>query len=141
MLERYSFLWSEARLLIAALALFLGGVPVLTVVLPVPVLYGLVRLLLTLSWIISGAASGYLIYRWFTGGKKVFGGKDNKDVIAFFVSVVSGLNLGLTGLTGQNPGMSLASGGTIFTLVGLVYLVSAWHLWRRWKATGEKMVG
>jgi hypothetical protein len=133
-LERNSFLWSEARLVVGAVALFLGGIP--------PVVYflgssGTIWSLLKIAWLISGAASAYLGYRWYTGGQQVFGGKDNKDLGAFAVSVVSGLNLGWTGLAGNNIGMSIASSQPIFLMVGVVYLVAALHLWRRWKARGE----
>lgn len=62
-LERYSFLWSEARLIIGAVALFIGGVPLLLAFNPIPSLSGLLGSLLTLAWIISGLASLYLLYR------------------------------------------------------------------------------
>src|SRR3989344_8325172 len=95
-LERYSFLWSEVRLIIAALALFLGGVsPLLKLGLP----SGLASSLLTLSWIISGVAAVYLLYRRHKT-KLLLGGKDKWDAVAFFVMVVSGINLGLVGLLG-----------------------------------------
>lgn len=138
-LEEYSFLWSQARLVVGAVALFLGGVPVLRALVPSMALSGLVKTLLTLSWLISGVAAGYLLYQWNKTGKKVFGGNDQKDTIAFFVSVVSGLNLGVTGLFGSNPGMSILSGQVVFIVVGLAYLVSAYHLQMRWKATGKKI--
>lgn len=135
-LERNSFLWSEVRLVIAAVALFLGGVP--------PAIYfidnsGLIWSLLKICWIISGAASVYLAYRWNKGGQTVFGGKDQKDLAAFAVSVVSGINLGLAGLLGNNIGMSIASGGAVFTVVGLLYLVCAYHLYQRWQAHGSRV--
>ncbi len=135
-LERNSFLWSEARLVIAAVALFLGGIP--------PVVYFLdsssaIWSLLRIAWLISGAASAYLGYRWYTNNQQVLGGKDNKDLGAFAVSVISGLNLGWTGLAGNNIGMSIASGQFIFLVVGVIYLLAAWHLWSRWKARGERL--
>lgn len=143
LLERYSFLWSEARLVIAAISLFLGGTPLLAFI--IPGLYGMVGTLLMLAWIISGLASAYLLYRWFTGAKKLFGGNDRWDTVAFFVSVISGLNLGITGLTRNNPGMSFISGWDLsgllmLIIVGIAYLVSAWHLWRRWKQSEEKII-
>jgi len=136
-LERYSFLWSEARLVVAALALFLGGYP--PVLYFFPMLAGTTMPLLKLSWIVSGAASAYLIYRWHGGERKLFGAREQWDMYAFFVSVVSGLNLGLTGLTGNNIGMSIAYGKPIFAVVGLIYLIAAWHLWQRWSAARQKM--
>ncbi len=100
-LEYYSFIWSEIRLVIAAIALLVGGTPPIYF-LPLFFLYGLVSALLTLCWIISGTASTYLAYRWYTGGQMIFGGKDMKDTVAFAVMVVSGLNLGITGISGTN---------------------------------------
>jgi hypothetical protein len=135
-LERNSFLWSEARLGVAAVALFLGGIP--------PAAYFLgnsstVWGLLRIAWIVSGLASAYLGYRWLNGGQRVFGGKDQRDTAAFLVSVISGLNLGWTGIAGNNVGMSIASGRMIFAVVGALYLVAAYHLYRRWQAYGERV--
>ncbi|MDO8572674.1 MAG: hypothetical protein Q7S11_02770 [bacterium] len=138
-LERYSFVWSEVRLIIAAVALFLGGVPPVLKFFPVSGFYGPVSSLLNLCWIISGIAAGYLLYRWYIGHQVVFGGKDTKDTVAFFVSVVSGLNLGIAGLLGKNIGMSISSNKIIFILVGLLYLAAAYHLYTRWKTRGEKV--
>ena|SRR3972149_2906698 len=134
-LERNSFLWSEARLVIASVALFAGGVPPITFLFGGGSAWGILKL----AWIISGLASAYMGYRWYTGGQRVFGGKDRKDLAAFGVSVISGLNLGWTGLANNNIGMSIASGSLIFIIVGVIYLVSAWHLWGRWKARGEHL--
>jgi|SRR3989344_1470676 len=138
-LERYSFLWSEIRLLIAAVALFLGGYPPLLYIFRISSLYGIENLLLKLCWIISGVASGYLLYRWFTGNKMLFGGKANLDTAAFFVSIVSGINLGITGLLGTNIGLSISSNKLILVIFGLLYLASAYHLSKRWKASGKKL--
>lgn len=138
-LERLSFLWSEARLVIAAFALFLGGVPPLLYIFATPSLFFLLGSLLKISWLISGIASGYLLYRWHKGGKTLFGGKSSKDAQVFFVSVVSGLNLGIAGLLGTNVGMSISSNRIVFIFVALIYLFSGWVLWKRWKANGEKV--
>ena len=132
-LEKYAFFWSEARLLIAALALFIGGTPPVYY-LTFPLISGLVGMLLTASWIISGLVSGYLSYRWWTGGQMVFGGKAPRDTAAFFVNIVSGLNLGFTGLSGTNIGMSISSNYILFIIVGVLYLASAYHLYARWTA-------
>ncbi len=127
-LTKYSFYWSEARLLIAAVALLLGGVPPIVMLLPsIP----LVGTLLTLSWIISGVTAIYLGYRWYKNDFKVFGGKDKKDMAAFGVMVVSGVNLGIVGLSGTNIGMSISSNYVVFVIAALVYLASAYHLYRR----------
>jgi len=139
-LERISFLYSEVRLVIAAVALLLGGIPVLRyLTFGMPGLFGLVTTILTLTWIISGLASLYLLYRWNENRMVLFGHKNTKDTATFLVSVVSGINLGIVGLLGKNIGMSIASGGFIFTLTALVYLASTWHLYVRWNASGQKI--
>ncbi len=127
-------------MLVAAVALFVGGIPVLYFIYPTGATVGLFSALLTISWIASGIASVYLAYRWFKGGKRVFGKKDRMDLIAFFVSVVSGVNLGIVGLGGDNIGMKLAYGNrVIFFIAGAVYLWAAWQLWKSWKAYGKKV--
>lgn len=127
-LTKYSFYWSEVRLLVAAVALLLGGIPPILMVMPsIP----LVGTLLTLSWILSGVAAAYLAYRWYTNDFRVFGGKAKLDLAAFGVMVVSGLNLGVVGIAGTNIGMSISSNYTVFILAALVYLASAFHLYRR----------
>jgi hypothetical protein len=137
-LEKYSFLWSEARLIIAAIALLAGGVPAVFL-LPIPyALMGLAGSLLTLAWLVSGAASAYLGWRWYTGGQKVFGGKDTRDTIMFLVSVVSGINLGLVPFV-SNIGMSIASGKGVFIATALLYVVAAFHLWTHWNKNGKKV--
>ena len=136
-LETYSFWWSEVRLVVAAVSLLVGGFPVVFWLLPFG--FGLTWPLLKLCWLITGLASLYLGYRWFTGGKRVFGGKKNKDLIAFGVSVVSGINLGLTGLLGANIGMRILSGRFIFAIVGVIYLVSAWYLYKRYNQHGKRV--
>ena len=134
-LERYSFMWSQARQVIAAVALFVGGVPVVFY-------FSFLMFLatfLTLMWLISGAASGYLLYCWNKKGRRLFGGTDQKDMIAFLVSVATGLNLGFAGLFSTNIGMSISSGRLVFILTGAIYLWTAWHLQKRWKASGMKL--
>ena len=136
-LVRYSFLWSEVRLLIAAVALFIGGTPPALKFLPG--LSGIVGPLLTLSWIISGVAAGYLLYRWNKNNRMLFGKNDRKDMIYFLVMVVSGFNLGLAGIMGKNIGMTISSNKFIFILVGIIYLFAASYLWRRYKEHGQKI--
>lgn len=138
-LERYSFLWSIARLVIASIALFAGGVPVLRLLFPSYALIGVVRSVLNVTWLVSGLASVYLLYLWNKSGQVVFGGKDNKDVAAFFISVVSGINLGLVPLLNRNIGMSIVANRFIWLLAGVAYLWTAYHLFTRWKASGEKV--
>lgn len=137
-LEKNSFLWSEIRLVVAAVALFIGGTPPVLKITPYA-LYGFVSSLLTIAWIVSGLASLYLLYRWNGAGKMLFGRKNTKDTAAFFVSVVSGVNLGVAGLLSKNIGMSISSNYGVFIIVGLVYLAAAFQLYSRWKANGEKL--
>ena len=142
MLEKYAFLWSEVRLVVAAIALLIGGYPpVLLIlrVLPVPLFLGLISLFLNLAWIVSGVVSGYLLYRWLSGNKKLFGGNVQLDMIAFLINVVTGFNLGFAGLTGRNVGMSLFPSYPVFVIAGLAYLWSAYHLYTRWNAHGKKV--
>src|SRR3989344_2761468 len=139
-LEWWSFVWSEVRLLIAAVALFIGGPP--------PLLYLVINaqgemlasslLVLKVAWIVSGLASAYLIYRWMER-KTLFGGKDVWDSAAFAVSVISGLNLGLTGILGYNIGMSLSQNYIVLVVAAVVYLVSAIYLYKRWSAHGRQL--
>lgn len=136
-LEKYSFLWSEVRLVIAALALFLGGTPPVFLIFSS---YGMTRSLLTFAWIISGLASLYLLYRWNKGGKTVFGGKQKYDVSAFWIMIVSGLNLGIAGISGSNIGMSVSSNPGVFILVGIIYLYTAYHLHNRWHKNNKKFL-
>jgi uncharacterized membrane protein YuzA (DUF378 family) len=133
--EWRTFLWSQARLVVAAVALFAGGVP--------PVLFLFtgsgVYTLLRLAWIISGVASAYLGYRWYKNGQHLFGGKNRNDTVAFLISVISGLNLGWAGLVGTNIGMSIASSRPIFFIVGAIYIWAAYTLQQRWNAYGHKL--
>ena len=138
-LERYSFLWSEVRLVIAAFALLLGGVPPIVLILPLPGLVGLVGLLLTLSWILSGVTALYLLYRWFQNKQRLFGGKAPRDTVAFFILVVSGINLGIVGVAELNIGMSITTNYFVFVITALLYLASAFHLHKRWKGFGKKI--
>ena len=71
----------------------------------------------------------------------LFGKKDTKDTVAFFVSVISGINLGLVGLLGRNIGMSISSNYTVFVVVAVVYVVSAGYLYKRWNESGRKLFG
>ena len=138
-LEKYAFLWSEVRLPIAALALFLGGVPPVYYLLRIPGLIGIVGGGLTICWLISGLASLYLLYRWYVGGQKIFGKSDMQDMVAFFVLVVSGINLGLVGVTGSNIGMRISSNYIVFIIVGVLYLWAMWRLYSQWSKNGKKL--
>ncbi|OGC80290.1 hypothetical protein A2943_00230 [Candidatus Adlerbacteria bacterium RIFCSPLOWO2_01_FULL_51_16] len=135
----WSFVWSEVRLLIAAVALFIGGVPpALSLAVNIPGALPLVLLGLKLCWIISGLSAAYLLYRW-AEHRTLFGKKDTWDSAAFAVMVVSGLNLGFVGLLGQNIGMSISSNYIVFVVVAGLYVVSAIYLHQRWSAHGQKL--
>lgn len=138
-LDRNSFLWSELRLVIAAVALFIGGRPPVLAFNPIPAFYGLLSFFLWVAWIVSGAVSVYLVYRWNQNGRMIFGGKNPKDIYAFFINVISGINLGLVGIMGSNIGMSISSNTIVFLLVGALYLISAYHLFKGWKSHGERI--
>jgi len=87
----------------------------------------------------------YLLYSWNKAGRKVFGGTDKKDVIAFFVLIVSGLNLGLVPLLNSNIGMGIFRGSEsgslpIFFLIGgVIYIIALIYLFGRWKGNGERL--
>jgi len=133
-LIKYSFMWSEARLAIAAGALFLGGVPPLTLVLSGSKMYTI----LNLAWLISGVSAAYLLYQWNDKGQRLFGHNDKKDTYAFFVMVISGINLGLVPILG-NIGMSISSNTVIFWVVGIIYLLSLYQLKMSWLKHGKKV--
>src|ERR1700752_932621 len=135
-LDRFSFLWSEVRLVVAAVALFLGGVPPLLKFGGLPA--GTASTLLQAGWGISGLASVYLLYRWMQA-KRVFGSSRMSDPWPFWVSVLSGINLGLVPVLHKNLGMSIWSGKLVFIVVGLVYLYCAYYLYNRWKGNGERV--
>ncbi len=136
-LECYAFWWSEIRLIIAGVALLMGGIPPLFLVLPG--MYALTNPLLKICWIISGLAALYLGYRWYEKKMVIFGGKDNTDSTAFALMIVTGLNLGFTGLSGTNIGMSIIGGRVIFFIAGVIYLVTAYYLNKRWKQNHKKV--
>ena len=119
----------------------MGGIPpAVMVALQMPDLLGAVLIVLKLCWLLAGAAAGYLLYRWFSGGRMLFGRKnDAKDTAAFLVMTISGLNLGFVGLTGQNIGMSMSSSYAVFIVTGALYLVAAFYLYQRWSAHGQKI--
>ncbi|MGB3921810.1 MAG: hypothetical protein WBL19_00810 [Minisyncoccia bacterium] len=130
-LEKYAFLWSEARLVLGAVALIIGGKPLLTVILPTA--YGI----LNVFWLVSGIAALYLLYRWYQT-RMLFGAKEKLDLYAFLVMGVTGINLGLVPILG-NIGMRIASSKIVFMAAGVLYLVVAYHLFRRWKANNERV--
>ena len=70
---------------------------------------------------------------------KLFGGSDRKDTITFLILVVSGINLGLVGITGRNFGMSIFSSYFVFVIVAVSYLASALYLYQRWSTSGQKI--
>lgn len=140
-LELYAFYWSVVRLVVAALSLIFGAVPIAYRI------FGyagssMVSSLMPLFWLVSGAASAYLLYLWFSSGKKVFGSDDKTNMVVFLIMVISGLNLGYAAI-GANIGMNLvwdmAIADTLFKLTGLVYLFCAYHMWKKWNANGQKL--
>ncbi len=141
-LEKYSFWWSEVRLALGAIALFLGGVPSVVYLIARFNLFGLfnpVFVLLNIAYLISGASAIYLLYRFFKGGRRVFDSKHWMDLGSFAVMVISGINLGLTAVIGQNPGLSITAYHPILIVVGIFYLVSMVYLYRRFRAHGNRL--
>lgn len=133
-LERYAFWWLMALLVFSAAAMFMDARPALTLI----VGYSAWSLL-KLAWIVSGAAAVYLVYRWNQTGKKVFGGDDSKDKLAFWFMILTGLNVGLTGVTGNNIYLSIFYGSLVYVATGVACLAAAYHMHTRWKANGEKL--
>ena len=137
-LEKYSFLWSEASLLISAVALFIGGIPPIFKIIP-SIFYGITASLLGLAWIISGVAAVYLLYRWNANNRMLFNTIRNMDTAAFMVSIILGLNLGVTGIMGINIAMSISSSTVLFIITGILFIVSAGYLYKRWNESGKKI--
>lgn len=123
-------------MIIAAAALLMGGVPPLFLILPASAFSALI---LKVCWLISGAAAIYLAYRWHMAKHTLFGRKNSTDITAFLVMIVSGINLGWTGVSGSNFGMSIWSGRFIFLVVGILYLWAAYYLWNRYNKSGKRL--
>lgn len=141
-LLKYSFLWTIIRLPIAAVALFVGGTPPIYLLFSSIGLGGLPLLQtgLTISWIISGAASAYLLYTWYQHKMKLFGKNDVVDMGTFLVATISGINLGLVGLIGTNIGMNIVQSNYVaFLIMGVLYLASAYHLYTKWDKHHQKL--
>lgn len=140
-LERYALLWSLARMVIAALSLFFGAMPV-AFRLAGP--SNFIASLMPLFWLVSGAAAIYLTYLWNKNNRMLFGGTDSKDTVAFFVMVISGINLGYAAI-GSNIGIGMAYDlgltGILLKLTAIIYVVVAYYLWSRWKESGEQLFG
>lgn len=137
-LEYYAFMWSLARMVLAAVALLLGGVPVVYKILGYSA-YSTVGSLLNLAWVISGVAAGYLLYMWFKNDKRVFGGSEQKDTVAFFVMIVSGFNLGLAGLDAGNIGLNMFRGDVFLYIGAAIYIVATYYLYTRWVSNGRQL--
>ena len=143
-LLRYAFLWSIARMMIGAVSLFFGVMPVLY-----RLMSSAANTPLTLAYLITLAASGYLVYLWFSKhDKRVFGDDDMKDKVAFLIMSVTGLNLGLSAIINDNIGIGLMQtvfsydlGELLFKAVAVIYLAVAYYLWKRWKENGEELFG
>ena len=137
-LERYAFLWSIARMVIAAFSLFFGAMPII---------YRLgssssFSSILPLLWLISGASAAYLLYLWHNAGHSLRAGNDNKSRAAFLIMIISGLNLGLAAV-GSNLGMNLVwdmpIADILFKVTAILYLLVAHYLFTQWKANGERL--
>jgi hypothetical protein len=140
-LERWSFLWSEVRLLIAAVALFIGGVPpLLYMAVNAPELAETLVLVLKVSYLISGVTAAYLLYRWVVGGRVLLGRKNNMlDTVAFLVMTVSGINLGLVPLIGKNIGLSYVTNPMVLVVVAVIYIATAIYMFQRWQKHNDRL--
>ena len=136
-LERYAFMWSIARMVIASVSLFFGAVPIALRIFDYQLGF-----FVQLAWLISGIASIYLGYMWYKNKKSIFGANHQNDTIFFLILVITGINLGYT-ITGYNFGMSFAYSlpltWLIFKLTALGYLYVAYNLWKKWKAHDEHL--
>jgi len=134
-LLKYAFMWNQVRLLVAALSLIFGGFPIVFRLFSSS--SSAIGSLLSVAWIISGLAALYLVYMWYQGGRTLFGGKDNVDMAAFAIAMISGLHLGIAGIFGINIGMKVIPYGMltmVMIVAGLLYLWSAFHLHKRFSA-------
>ncbi len=140
-LERYAFLWSILLLVVTALSLFFGVMPIVYTVVGYG---GIITPFLTLSWLISGIAGIYLLYLWYKAGYRVFGKTDMKDIVMFLIMAVTGVNVGL-GALGNNILMNLAynfgSFDIIYKAVAIIYLAVAFYLFTKWKGGGQVVFG
>jgi hypothetical protein len=133
-LLEWAFCWNQLRLVIAGATLILAKQSPILTYLSIPIISPLAMNFMGAAWIISGGAAGYLIYKWNEGGKKVFGGDDKKDVVAFWIAVITGVHLGIAGLTGNNIGFSVVPYEIIvpvMIITGVAYFWSAYHLHKR----------
>ena len=139
-LEQYSFIWILLMLVLTAISLLVEATPIVnTIFESSSVLYGPISALLNLSWIISGFVSLYLMYRWNTGGKTLFGGKDKKDLYAFLITIVTGLNIGFMGLFDKNILMDLFYSSALYSIAGIIYLIVVFQLYTSWNKNNKKV--
>lgn len=141
-LLRYAFLWTIARLILAAIALLIGGTPLINAILGIVSLNQLpiVGAGLTIAWLITGASSAYLLYSWHIHNRTLFGKHDVIDMGAFLIAAISGINLGIMGVIGVNIGITMVSGNYVaFLIMAILYLASAYHLYIKWDKHHQKL--
>lgn len=135
-LERCAFYWLWGLLLVSALALLVG------VNQPHPKFFRpLYWPMQELAWLLSGIAAVYLVYRWQQADRQLFpDGKIhfvNKDKLAFWLMILTGLNVGLTSVIGHNIFLSLFWDRLIHGVVMIACLAAAYHLHLRYHAVGS----
>lgn len=134
-LLKYAFYYNEARLVLAGITLLIGKMSPVLIYFYIPVITVLAALLMSIAWILAGVAAAYLLYLWFKAEKKLWGEDNPTDRAAFAIAIISGLHLGWAGLTGTNIGFAILPFlGLVMPLAGLLYLWSAFHLGKRFKA-------
>jgi uncharacterized membrane protein YuzA (DUF378 family) len=136
-LEKYSFYWLLASLSLTVLSLLLGGYPIAYKILGSS--FPFLSLLLTISWILTGAAAVYLLYRWNKGGKRLFITKKQYDLPAFLIATITGLNIGIYGVISQNILMQIFMNSIFYTIGGVLYAVVVVYLWKRWQDSGQHL--
>lgn len=130
-LLEWAFCWNQLRLIIAGATLLLAKQSPILLYLSIPLITPLAGQFMTLAWIVSGAAAGYLIYTWNKSDKTIFGSTDRKDMAAFWIATLSGIHLGIAGLTGMNIGFATVPYAIltpVMIIAAIAYFWSAFYL-------------
>lgn len=132
-LLEWAFCWNQARLVIAGATLVLAKKSPILTYFSIPLITPLAGTFMSLAWVFSGLVAIYLIYTWNQSGKTIFGGKEKKDVIAFWIATITGINLGVAAIF-TNIGFMITPdflSTPVMILAGLVYFWTAYHLHSR----------
>lgn len=131
-LDRLAIWWSLMRMVLVASILLFGYVPLLGGL-------SFMAPFVPWLWMVSGLVSIYLAYRWFVSDMKLLNETDILATAAFWLMIISGLNLGLASF-GDNFGMAIVAdvpmSDLILKAVGVAYLLSVGFLYRKWSQSG-----